>query len=284
MSKKRQTLTDWLNNFTYRTIYNRFQLIATSAFTWEGLPPGMEERHIEKLLFEHGKAAFFEDKDMTYLCLRADESGEVNVYGDHLYYTATGFNYSRRLNADDFVLIENNLLRLSTLDFVMFYTYKLAEIERTMDVNVKSVKTPTVFTCDDKDVLTWKRIFQQVDGNVPAVFADKNLNVDGIKALSTGAKFLGNELTDYKRSVENELLTLLGLNNLPTDKKERLITDEANSNNQLIQSFIDLQLDARIKAAEAINMKYGLSVSCKKRTDLVVDKPVEKEENENAAG
>lgn len=284
MSKKRQTLTDWLNNFTYRTIYNRFRLIATSAFTWDGLPEGMQERHIETLLFEHGRAAFFEDPNMGFFCLRADESGEVNVYGDHLYYTATGFNYTRRLPVDSFVLVENNLLRLPTLDFVMFYAYKLTEIERTMDVNIKAVKTPTVFTCDDKDVLTWKRVFQQVDGNVPAIFADKNLNVDAVKALATGAKFLGNELTDYKRSVENELLTLLGLNNLPTDKKERLITDEANSNNQLIQSFIDLQLDARIKAAEAINMKYGLSVSCKKRTELVVEKPVEKEENDNAVG
>ena len=151
----------------------------------------------------------------------------------------------------------------------MFYVNKLTEAERTMDVNVKANKTPVVFTCDDKDALTFKTLFSQVDGNVPAIYADKNLNIDSVKAFQTGVKFLGNELMDYKRSVESELLTFLGVNNSPIDKKERLITDEANSNNQLIESFCDLQLEARERACKAINELYGLNVSVKKRAEPV---------------
>lgn len=266
MARKRANLSDLLNNLTFRTIYDKYRMIAMNAFEWTGLPEGIEERYIERILFDHGKAAFFADPDMSYMCLEAQDNGKLNVYGDPLQYLAVGFGYQRSYSRDECVIIENNKLRAATKDFVYFYVNKLTEAERTMDVNVKAVKTPIIFAVDDKDILTFKRLFQEVDGNVPAIFADKGLQLDGVQAFDTKAKFLGNELMNYKKSVENELLTFLGLNNLPSEKKERMITDEANSNNQLIDSFADLQLQSRELACEKINAKYGLNVSVKRRS------------------
>lgn len=269
MARKRANLTDLLNNLTFRTLHDKYKLIAINAFEWSGLPDGIQERHIERELFSKGKAIFFRDPLMSYMCLECGTTGNVNIYGDPTHYIAHGFNYNHTYKADECVIIENNKLRLPTDPFIMFYVNKLTEAERTMDVNVKANKTPVVFTCDDKDALTFKTLFSQVDGNVPAIYADKNLNIDSVKAFQTGVKFLGNELMDYKRSVESELLTFLGVNNSPIDKKERLITDEANSNNQLIESFCDLQLEARERACKAINELYGLNVSVKKRAEPV---------------
>lgn len=265
MGKKRANLTDLLNDLTFKVLYNKFKLIALNSFEWEGLPDGIQERHIERELFAHGKCIFFRHPKMSYMALECQSTGEVNPYGDPTSYIAHGFNIHKRMSADDCVIIENNKLRMPTKDFIMFYVNKLTESERTMDVNIKACKTPVVFACDDKDVLSFKRLFQQVDGNTPAVFADRNLNLNSIQAFLTGVKFMGNELMDYSQSVENKLLTFLGVNNPAVDKKERLITDEANSNNQLIESFAELQLEARQRACEEINKKYGLSISVKRR-------------------
>lgn len=277
MARKRANLTDLLNDLTFKVIYDKFKLITLNEFEWDGLPDGILERHVERELFSKGYTSFFRDPRMSYMSLPCSSSGQLNVYGDPLKYTAYGFNYRRELKADECVIIENNKLRLPTHDFLMFYVNKLAEAERTMDVNVKANKTPVVVLCDDKDVLSFKRIFQQVDGNSPAVFADRSINLENMQALDLKAKFLGNELMDYKKSVENELLTFLGINNIPSDKKERLITDEANSNNQLIESFFDLQLEARERACEEINELYGLNVSVKRRQNFptTVEKGVE---------
>ena len=278
MARKRANLTDLLNNLTFRTIYDKFRLISMNAFEWKGLPDGILERHIETQLFQRGMAIFFRVPDAGYMCLEAQNGGPVNVYGDPLFYNAFGFNFTRRVDADKCVIIENNLLRLPTHDFIMFYANKIAEAERTMDVNIKANKTPIVMVCDDRDVLSAKRVFQQVDGNVPAIFADKGLDLSGITALDMKAQFLGNELMDYKHSVEAELLTFLGINNPAVDKRERLITDEVNSNNQLIDSFMELQLEARKRACDAINEMYGLNVSVKRRrpegSELEVDEHV----------
>lgn len=278
MARKRATLTDLLNDLTFKVLFDKFKLVCVNEWEWSGLPEGILERHIESLLFSKGFACFFKDPQMDLMCLECDPTGHVNVYGDPLAYRVHGFNYQRVLQADKCVVIRNNKLALPSEPFVMHYVNKMAEAERTMDVNVKACKTPIVFACDDKDVLTFKRIFQQVDGNVPAIFADRGLNLESIQAFQTGVKFMGNELMDYKRSVEGDLLTFLGQNNTPVDKKERLITDEAEANDQLIESFADLQLQARQEACEAINEMFGLSVSVKRRTP--VEKPVESVEKE----
>lgn len=273
MARKRANLSDLLNDLTFRTLFDKYKLIAMNEWDWRGLPDGIEPRHIEKLLFSKGMACFFKAPKMSHMVLECAPGGQVNVYGDPLYYRAHGFNYQRNIRADKCVIIRNNLLALSTHDFLLHYVNKLTEAERTMDVNVKACKTPIVFACDDKDVLTFKHIFHQVDGNVPAIFAERGLNLDSIQAFQTGVKFMGNELMDYKRSVESDLLTFLGQDNTPVDKKERLITDEAESNNQLIASFADLQLEARKKAAEEINEMFGLTVTVERRQ--LVEKPVD---------
>ena len=269
-----------MNDLTFKIIYNKYKLIAMNAFKWSNLPDGILERHIERELFDHGKAIFFKRPDnKRFMCLECSSTGMLNTYGDPLYYTAFGFNYREKLDADECVIIENNKLRTATHDYIMFYTNKITEAERTMDVNVKANKTPVVVLCDDKDVLSFKRIFQMVDGNSPAIYADRSINLENVQALDLKAKFLGQDLMDYKKTVENELLTFLGINNVPVEKKERLITDEASSNNQLIESFFDLQLEARQRACDEINAKYGLHITVEKRAPLV-ENPVETVENE----
>lgn len=272
MARKRANITDLLNNLTFKVLYDKFKLIAMNEFKWSNLPNGIMERHIERALFADGLAIFYQPPNLSYVCLQAQELAEYDVQHEPLYYNAVGFGHIERVHRDNCVIIENNMLRIPTEQFIMFYVNKLYEAERTMDVNVKANKSPVIMLCDDKDVFSLKTIFRKIDGNEPAIYADKKLNPDSMSVLDLKAKFLGNELMDYKRSVESELLTFLGINNTPVDKKERLITDEAESNNQLIDSFFELQFEARQRACEDINKKYGLDISVERRNN--VDKSV----------
>ncbi len=265
MAKKRATLTDLLNDLTFNVVYEKFRLLATTTYEWEGLPEWIKPKHIERYLFEDGKAIFFKDPKMSFMCLHAKDGVGLDPYGEPLNYIATGINYHKTFSADDCVIIENNPMRLATRDIVMFYVNKITEAERSMDVNVKNVKTPFIIACDDKDVLTFKRIIQMIHENALTVYADKGLNLDALAVLKTDVKFMGNDLMDYKKSVENELLTFLGYDNLAVDKKERVNLSEANSNNEITHAFADLGFRSRQKACELINEKYGLSVSVKKR-------------------
>lgn len=264
LSKKR-TRAEFENHLTFKVLYNHYKTMALNTFTWENLPEGIEERYIEDALFMEGKCLFFRDPGMSYMALPCFQGPKLDVYGEPLHWRAMGLNYNKQYHRQKCVLIENNKLRTATHDTVMMFVRKLYEAERTMDVNLRTSKTPWFIITDERKVLTYKEVLRKIDENEPAIFGAPGLNPDAFQVVPTKVEFLGNELMDYTHSVENKLLTFLGVDNCPVDKKERLVTGEVNSNDQLLQINADLMLEARQRACEEINEKFGLNIRVKLR-------------------
>ena len=269
MKAKRLTTSDIDNVITEQFLFKRFKLLAMNMFEYEGLDDlNIEERHIEEFLFEEGKAFAFEDPELGFMILPCNGLG-TNVYGDPLNYHVTGFGYSKIIPADKGVLIENNKLRMSTAEIITYFTNQLYEVVRTRDTNIKTLKLPFILTCDDKNVFTVKKILEQINENVYALITDKNvINLEEIiKVLPTGAKPYTAELTDQYHDILNEALTYLGINNANTDKRERLIGDEVNANNQFIECCAEMFLEARQRAFDKINDMFGTDIKVKLRNE-----------------
>lgn len=264
---KKADHNDVENFITESFLFDRFRLLMLNQFKWSGLEElNIQERHIESFLFDNGYCLFFEDKENGKFCLPCYGQGGQNVYGDFLRYRATGFNYAYDVSAEESVLIENNKLRMPTHKAVLYFVTRLYELTRTMDVNVKQLKLQTLFSATDKNVLTVKKIIDEIDKNNWAIITDSAMSLDEIvKAIPTGVKCLTAELTDRYNALMNEALTYFGINNSNTDKRERLITDEANANNQFIDSCAEMFLEARQRACEEINKKFGTHISVELR-------------------
>lgn len=101
----------------------------------------------------------------------------------------------------------------------------------------------------------------QYDGNQPFIFGDKNLDITGLKAISTEAPYVADKIFELKTQLWNEVLTVLGITNLNLQKKERLITDEAASANGATVASRYSRLEARKQAAEQINAMFNLNIS-----------------------
>ena len=154
------------------------------------------------------------------------------------------------------------------------FALRLYEAERTADVNIKAQKTPVLLLMDEKQRLTMENLYSQYEGNKPVIFGDKNsLGENVIKAINTQAPFIADKIINYKKEIWNEALTFLGINNIMVDKKERLITVEANSNNELINLNLQSYLVPRQEACRQFNEKFGFTgtakeISVRVRSDL----------------
>lgn len=261
-----------LNDLTYSDFYYRLMLIARSVYEWHNLPNGIDEKWIEKYLYYEGNCMFFKDKDKGFMVAKCKPSGTLNYYDEPTLLTPYGTNYvydgEGLENNDEAILIRNNDEMIPTDPSIELFALRLADITRSLDVNVRQQKTPSIVLCSDKQKLTMKNVLKQRDENEITIYGDKNLDISEIKVLKIDAPIVFPQLQIQKHNIWNEAMTFLGINNANMDKRERLVADEVSANNSQIEASANIFLKSRERACELINEKFGLNISVTRRTEI----------------
>lgn len=269
--KKAQGEAFLQNQRTYLQYVNRLTELSISMFDWQNLPDTVDARFLELALFNDGMVVFFKDEVMGYLGLQVMISGTLNVYRIPITRTAFAQNgYQMKLDSSNSVIIFNNMLHTNSILDVQEMSKRLYEIQRTIDVNVIQQKTPKIITCTENQRLVMKNLYSQYMGNEPFIFGDKNLDLSGIKTFDTTSPYVADKLYDLKTQYWNEALTYLGISNVNTVKKERMITDEVQRNLGGTIASRYSRLFMRQQACEQINKMFGLNISVDYREDMQV--------------
>lgn len=264
LGKQKTSLTQ--NQLTLTNYYRWLKMLCMSMFEWRGLPETINTDYLEETLFEKGKLIFFKDDVLGYLALSCVPQGTVNVYGEPTAYTVNVPGYQSKIklvHRHNAVVIKNNQLAEPSMYMVGDFAGRLAETERTIDINIKAQKTPwLVSVANDKVLLSLRNAYKQLSDGEPVLFVDKELLAgDPLKVMNTSAPYVVDKLDTHKMNLWNEALTFLGINNANTEKRERLITDEVKANEQLVTMSANTMLKKRKEAAETINRVFpGLDV------------------------
>lgn len=271
MARKKKFFNEsyWINNTTYLYYLDRLTELSISMFEWKNVPPTVDTRFLELILFSEGQAVFFKDEVLGYLALKTTVSSGFDVYRIPLKRVAIADNgYQNQLTNKDSVIIFNNMLHTNSVLAMKMYARRLANIDRTIEVNANAQKTPMLISCSEQQRLTMVNMFKEIDGNTPVIFGDKNLDVNAIKAFKTDAPYVCDKLYDLKTQIWNEALTYLGISNINIQKKERLITDEVTRNQGGTVASRYSRLETRKDACDKINAMFGLNMKVEYREDF----------------
>lgn len=274
------------NDWTFIQYYNRLVDLAISQFEWINLPPTCDRRFLELTLFADGMAVFFKDEVMGYLTLQCMISGPLDVYRIPIYRRAYASNgYQMELSKENSVLIFNNSLHINSQLDIEMYAWRLYEIQRAIDTNVKLQKNPKIITCSETQRLTIVNLFKQYEGNYPFIFADKQMDLSGLNAIDISAPYVADKLQVLKGLVWNEAMTYLGIGNTNDEKRERLNTLEVKSGMGDVEAQRYTKLMEREIACERINAMFpGLNLEVRYKqiiaTETQVDEELETEEVE----
>lgn len=279
----------YVNSTTYIDYLERLKKIALSMFEWVNLPESMNQRYLEECLYYKGMASLLKDKDYGFINTQCCSNGYINIYGlptslncfsfqyhtDRKLYTGLPIKEEDDVEKDKYcILVMNTWEKVPTATSIELFARRLYEAERTCDVNIKAQKTPVMILVDETQRIMMENLYSQYDGNRPFIFGDKNqLTGNEIKAINTEAPFIADKVMDYKKEIWNEALCFLGINNLQVEKKERLVTDEVNTNNEVINLNLQSFLIPRQEACKKFNDYFGLTgtdkeISVRLRSDL----------------
>lgn len=260
------------NSQTYVYYYNKFKLFATSIFKWHNLPSTCDERVLENALFYYGAGALVNDKELGALSLNATPNGNLNLYGLPTKISAFGENGFNRFYevADkegengDAIYILNNKNQIPTLWIAQYYAFKIANVQEIIDTNTNAQRTPYIVRANKKQELTIKNALNKMLTNEPYILINDSFKTDNFGVFNTKADFVADKLIQVRKDYENNFYTDLGINNINIFKKERLITDEAEANNESININLNSFLDMRQEGAEAFNKLLGITDPNKK--------------------
>lgn len=264
-----KSVAQFSNNITFSYYYYKMMLIVRNLFEWEGLPNNMESRWIERYLFSDGKCIFYKDPTMGFMVAGYGQNGSVNCYDDPTLVDPIAPNYvyngEQLVNGENCYVIRNNDLMLPEFSVVRYYAYKLANIDRAIDVNIEAVKTPVLITCTDKQRLSLKQAINQRKDNEPVIYADNSFDKDMISTLDLKPTPVFKDLQIQKHMIINEFFTDIGINNANMDKKERMVSTEVEANDEQVKACEDVLLRSRMEACKQINRIFGTNISVKRR-------------------
>lgn len=135
---------------------------------------------------------------------------------------------------------------------IQIYAEKLANCDGAIDINLLVSRTPWLFEVDSqKEAEDAKALFTRIMSGVPAVYYKRNRktelpterNATPVQRLPVRENYITTDVQDAKRSIMNEFLTAIGVNNANTDKRERLISNEVDANNAELMSAVGLWQD-----------------------------------------
>lgn len=285
MSKNKQAIEVYKNiNFT--RIYDYYKMLALNMFTWENLPETMNSRYIENALYEQGLCLVNNDENMSLISVPCNFGANMNINGESTEVITSGYNYVKTINYinnKDCVLIRNNDLAKATRDYIANYAERMLEVEMCIRANINQQKFPWFINATEKTKKSLEIIFEKVENFEPFILANKEIGLGeyALEVLTMPTPYVADKLNEYKYELEREILTFLSLNN-NFEKKERLLTDEINSNNDFISTNAMLMYKNRLQACKEINKKFGLNVKVLPNKEMIskyYQDDEEKEEN-----
>lgn len=157
-------------------------------------------------------------------------------------------------------------------DIVNYYADNMAMTAETCEMNIMNSKLSFLFAVRGKSQAeSMKKILDQVMKGELGVFYDEKLKMGNdnipLDFFNNDLKknFIAPELQDTLRRWEEMFCNEVGIPNIRSDKKERMIVDEVNSNNIECFTKAELWLETLKEGVEQTNKMFNLDLSVKLR-------------------
>lgn len=250
-----------------------YQNIAVSVFEWEGMPDQVmriPRRQPEKQLYETGCFTMFrhEDSGQFFMLPVASMNIQKNAYGEPSQWRAMALGElaapigSLKLSPENAVLFRNNDTYTPSKPYVEELIKQLVNVEYTLRLNINAQKMPWSMRSNNYNIISNRNLFRQIYECEPIVYHD-DMMTDELELIKTDAPVIMAELNDAYNVYDQRICEFLGIDCVARDKKERLTAEEADANDEKIDSIKKVKLEQRKEGCDLANDLWGIDLSVK---------------------
>ena len=266
MGKALKSFAQWRlqeNMREYNFYFKKYKRLIMSMFEWDNLPDGISSRFIEDKLFYNGLLIFYKSKQLGFYVVAQATPIGLNDYEEPTGYRAFGVNkINEYVKPSECVPIWNDMFIEGNVSNVNFFAKSLSNVKKTFDVNLEQLKNPYIISCPEGQKETVKQVMSQKTDGVPYIYVNDDFNeLNKVNVFNLQIQNHTKELQDVATTIENEGMTFFGINNVNVSKRERLITGEAEQNDEQITLNKKSMYRARKLAIEKINEKFKLNIT-----------------------
>lgn len=250
-----------------------YQNIAVSVFEWEGMPDQVmriPRRQPEKQLYETGCFTMFrhEDSGQFFMLPVASMNIQKNAYGEPSQWRAMALGElaapigALKLSPDNAVLFRNNDTYTPSKPYVEELIKQLVNVEYTLRLNINAQKMPWSMRSNNYNIISNRNLFRQIYECEPIIYHD-DMMTDELELVKTDAPVIMAELNDAYNVYDQRICEYLGIDCVARDKKERLTAEEADANDEKIDSIKKVKLEQRKEGCDLANDLWGIDLSVK---------------------
>lgn len=228
---------------------NKYYNIWMSKFKWTGLDEEMaaqEENFIMRKFWSDGTVA-----------ARLINNTDLMAFAPWALQSLNYYDLPETVNLVNLHGVSNNIIPTSTqvvnkdvvllycqpshkpiLTTVSYYVDRMVQVDMVINTNLQLQKMPWLIGVDEADKDKMEDIVQRILNNEVVVFADLQ-SLGKIQTLATNTPYVIDKLVEYKRGLEQELMTFLGVDNNGCASLEQthVSVDAVNANNDIINDY-----------------------------------------------
>lgn len=264
----------------FRTHFHILGSVARNLFYYDGYENDDLFREIEKRLFYYGRSGIVK-KGGDLIAVNA-EGNTPGIYGRPEKFTFNFYGGIQDQSETPFereigrggVFAYNTFDGFPTAITVEHYAMMLAHTDASITMELVNGRVMDVFTATDNRsteaaAAYTKKIY---DGDYSFI-QDKSENLTIDRANASRSSRL-RELLETKEKLLHDIYAIFGVNRV-AEKRERLITDEAQGSGAMLLLNLTDMLKMREKMCEDINNVFGANISVKCHIDIDADGTLE---------
>lgn len=274
-------------NETVNMLRNKYYALYRSNFKWNNINYRQED-FIMRKFWADGTVAAFKIKNLDEIGFCSWARVTIDMYGETETVTLVN-QYGSPLVPSNTQVVDKDVVigwiqsnRKPLRMIVDWYIERIAQVDMVINTNLNLHKMPFIIPLDKGDKEAKNQLNDVVDRilNNELVLFVEGVDPSLFKTVATGAPYIIDKLANYRKDLENDLKTVIGINNPGVTKIEQLQLSEVNANNAEVNSHDNdykYQLD---KFCERIKETLGYDISVETVREPVQNDGVEKEYEE----